>query len=204
VQHPPLKATSKCTAGCILHQGPATTWVTSCCANLPRTILPHTILPHTLIQPHQLHSTQFTCSFQCHFWSATRLSHSATKLSTGHHSLHQQLQQHARSRCTARSAVRLVSETSCCRCLRSHCLLDWALAVLDAGDGCRRKAGTAGAGTSTVKTHIERHQLLQVTQSRTSATQGARLVCIQCNSCVVSTPMQQAGSCASHAATLAT
>lgn len=70
--------------------------------------------------------------------------------------LHQQLQQHARSRCTARSAVRLVSETSCCRCLRSHCLLDWALAVLDAGDGCRKKAGTAGAGTSTVKTHIER------------------------------------------------
>lgn len=48
------------------------------------------------------------------------------------------------------------------------------------------------------------HQLLQVTQSRTYATQGARLVCIQCNSCVVSTPMQQAGSCASHAATLAT
>lgn len=42
----------------------------------------------------------------------------------------------------------LMAKTSCCSrcsCLRSHCLLDWALAVLDAGDGCRETAGGTAA-----------------------------------------------------------
>lgn len=46
------------------------------------------------------------------------------------------------------TVLALTTKRSCCRCLCSHCLLDWALAVLDAGDGCRDSTAqhsTAGA-----------------------------------------------------------
>ena len=196
-----------CQMHCRVHSAPGSSnhlgYVMLC--NLPHTILPHTILPHTLIQPHQLHSNSIHMLISVSFL----VSHAALSLSNKTQYRSPQL---CISSCSSTPVHAVLLARLCGWCQKqaaagayaaTACLTGRLLFLMPVMAAERKQAQQEQAPAQS-RHILSVHQLLQVTQSRTSATQGARLACIQCNSCVVSTPMQQAGSCASHAATLAT